>query len=142
MAGTPHDPLTVLAHLKRVLLRLVPQLPSISVGQQARAVIGVLLGVLLTGLLSHLALGASSATPLLIASIGASAVLAFAAPASPLAQPWSVFGGNVIAALVGVTCALFIPVPLLAGPISVAAALAAMFALRCLHPPKIGRAHV
>lgn len=123
------------ARLKRFLVRLVPQLPPLSAGQQARAVIGVLLGMLLTGFLSRLALGASPAAPLLIASIGASAVLAFAAPASPLAQPWSLFGGNVVSALVGVTCAIFIPAPLLAGPLAVAAALIAMLLLRCLHPP-------
>ncbi len=125
----------MLARLKRFLLRLVPQLPPLSAGQQARAVIGVLLGVLLTGFVSRLALGASPAAPLLIASIGASAVLAFAAPASPLAQPWSLLAGNIVSALVGVTCSLLIPVPLLAGPIAVAGALAGMFLLRCLHPP-------
>jgi CBS domain-containing membrane protein len=34
--------------------------------------------------------------------VGASAVLVFAVPNSPLAQPWAVVGGNTVSALVGV----------------------------------------
>lgn len=67
--------------------------------------------------------------------MGASAVLLFAVPASPLAQPWSIMGGNVIAALIGVTCAKLIGAPILAAGIAGALAIGAMFALRCLHPP-------
>jgi CBS domain-containing membrane protein len=44
--------------------------------------------------------------PLLVAPIGASAVLVFAVPASPLAQPRAVIGGNVVSALVGITVAM------------------------------------
>ncbi|KAG1308120.1 hypothetical protein G6F62_015100 [Rhizopus arrhizus] len=42
--------------------------------------------------------------------MGASAVLLFAAPASPLAQPWSILAGNLVSALIGVFCAQMIPV--------------------------------
>ncbi|WP_377404838.1 HPP family protein [Rhizobium helianthi] len=73
--------------------------------------------------------------PLLVAPMGASAVLLFAAPASPLAQPWSIIGGNTVAALIGVSCVLFIPHPLIAACVAVAAAIAAMLMLNCLHPP-------
>jgi CBS domain-containing membrane protein len=38
-----------------------------------------------------------------IAPMGASAVLLFGVPSSPLAQPWSIVGGNVLSALIGVT---------------------------------------
>ena len=59
-------------------------------------------------------------------------------PASPLAQPWSVIGGNVISGLVGVACVRWLghalPLPLLAG-LACGASIAVMFALRCLHPP-------
>ena len=34
--------------------------------------------------------------------------VAFAVPASPLAQPWNIVIGNTIAAVIGVTCALYI----------------------------------
>jgi CBS domain-containing membrane protein len=70
--------------------------------------------------------------------MGATAVLLFALPASPLAQPWAVIGGNVISALVGVACVHWLGNslnPALLGALAAALALGAMFALRCLHPP-------
>src|SRR5690606_8029755 len=76
-----------------------------------------------------------SDVPLLIAPMGASAVLLFAVPTSPLAQPWSIIGGNTIAALVGVTCARHIGDPMLAAALAAALAIALMMALKCLHPP-------
>lgn len=75
------------------------------------------------------------ALPFLIAPIGASAVLVFAVPASPLAQPWPVFGGNVLSAAVGVTVAHLVPDQMLAVGLAVAIAILAMSLLRCLHPP-------
>ena len=71
----------------------------------------------------------------LIAPIGASAVLVFTAPASPLAQPWPVVAGNTVSALVGVACAHLLPMPLLTAALAVGLAIALMMLLRCLHPP-------
>lgn len=71
----------------------------------------------------------------LMASLGASALLIFVLPSSPMAQPWAVIVGNVVSALVGVTCATYINDVLLALPIAVALSIMAMFILRCLHPP-------
>jgi CBS domain-containing membrane protein len=62
-------------------------------------------------------------------------VLLFAVPSSPLAQPWPLIGGNLCAALIGVTCAAHIDDVALAASLAVASAIGAMFALRCLHPP-------
>lgn len=75
------------------------------------------------------------ALPFLIAPIGASAVLVFAVPTSPLAQPWPVFGGNVLSAAVGVTVAHLVPDQMLAVGLAVAVSILAMSLLRCLHPP-------
>ena len=75
------------------------------------------------------------AFPYLLAAVGASAVLIFALPSSPLAQPWSVFGGYVVSATVGVVCARWIPVGPLAAGVAVGGAIAAMISLRCLHAP-------
>lgn len=69
------------------------------------------------------------------APIGASAVLLFAVPSSPLAQPWPIVGGNSISALVGVTVALFVHDPVIASGVAVALAIAAMLFTRSLHPP-------
>lgn len=62
-------------------------------------------------------------------------MLVFAVPASPLAQPWPVIGGNTISALVGVGMALLVPDPSFAAGLAVGGAILAMSLLRCLHPP-------
>ncbi|PWR22437.1 HPP family protein [Zavarzinia compransoris] len=94
---------------------------------------------MLTTLVTHLwreKLGVGpAALPLLVAPMGASAVLLFAVPASPLAQPWSIVGGNVLSALAGIACRLLIGDPTYAGAVAVAAAIAVMSLARCLHPP-------
>ncbi len=73
--------------------------------------------------------------PIIVAPLGASAVLVFAVPASPLAQPWPVIGGNTISALVGVAAFETIPQTAVAAGVAVGAAILAMSLLRCLHPP-------
>ena len=101
-----------------------------------RSAAGALLGITLAGLAVRLALGANpGGWPWLLAPLGASAVLVFAVPASPLAHPWSVFGGDLLSALVGLACAALIPWPPLAAAVAVAAAIAVMSVARCLHPP-------
>lgn len=108
--------------------------------EQARVAAGAALGILLTGLLAQAVLRAllpdvGGAWPWLVAPLGASAVLVFAVPSSPLAQPWAVLAGNTVSALVGVACARWLgPLPL-AAALAVAGAIGLMFALRCLHPP-------
>ncbi|PZQ24509.1 MAG: HPP family protein [Sphingopyxis macrogoltabida] len=72
---------------------------------------------------------------MLIAPIGASALLLFAIPSSPLAQPWAIIGGNVVSALVGVMTVKAAPSLPIAAGLSVGLSLAAMSVLRCLHPP-------
>ncbi|MGH8809776.1 MAG: HPP family protein, partial [Noviherbaspirillum sp.] len=103
--------------------------------ERARSLLGAVLGVFFTGLLSQFLTGSDSAAPWIAAPLGASAVLLFAVPASPLAQPWPVIGGNVLSALIGVSCAKLIGYPVVAASLAVGAAIMAMFALRCTHPP-------
>ncbi len=103
--------------------------------ERLRVVLGATLGMLLTALVGH---GSGSATadwPWLVAPLGASAVLVFAVPASPMAQPWAVLAGNTVSALVGVACLRWVGHLPLAAALAVGAAIALMFALRCLHPP-------
>jgi CBS domain-containing membrane protein len=111
-----------------------PQPHTASPTERGRAVAGALIGLLLTAAVSHLALGPQAAA-FLIAPMGASAVLLFCLPASPLAQPWSIIGGNLVSALIGVGCAKAIANPMLAAPLAGCLAIGAMFYLRCLHPP-------
>lgn len=113
-----------------------PILAGATLRDRAVACLGALLGIGLTGLVSRALLGGETALPLLMtASMGASAVLVFAVPASPLAQPWSVVGGHLISALTGILASRLIPDPMLACGVAVAAAIALMSLGRCLHPP-------
>ena len=77
----------------------------------------------------------SANTGILIASMGASAVLLFAVPHGQLSQPWSVFGGHTISATIGVSCALWITNEILAASVAVGLAIGMMYYLRCIHPP-------
>lgn len=73
---------------------------------------------------------------LMIGSFGASAVLLYAAPRSPLAQPRNLLGGHVISAVVGVSAwLLFHKTPMLAQAVAVSSAIALMQLTRTLHPP-------
>lgn len=123
-------------------VRILPLLrgnSAVSPGAILRGGAGAWLGLLFAGLVGRLLVGGEGlpllAHPLLVAPIGASAVLVFAVPASPLAQPRSVIGGNVVSALVGISVALLIPHPVVAAPVAVGLAIAAMMLLGCLHPP-------
>lgn len=73
--------------------------------------------------------------PIIVAPLGASAVLVFAVPASPLAQPWSVVGGNIVSTLVGVAVFRLVPDVAVAAGVAVGMAILAMSLARCLHPP-------
>ncbi|MGY1489174.1 HPP family protein [Methylobacillus pratensis] len=113
---------------------LKPQQSPVNHQEKLRACLGALLGILVSGFVSTWLLGVES-LPFLIAPLGASAVLLYAVPASPLAQPWSIMGGNLVSALVGVASLHWIASIPVAAAVAVALAIGLMFALRCLHPP-------
>lgn len=115
------------------LRAFIPAAHAVSRRERVAGAAGALLGLFLSEWIGRMALGQSS--PWFIAPMGASAVLLFAVPSSPLAQPWSIVGGNLVAALIGVSCAKLVGHPGIAGALAVALTIAAMFPLRCLHPP-------
>ncbi len=79
--------------------------------------------------------GVLQANLLFLASMGATAVLLFAAPLGPLSQPWNVIGGHIISAIIGVMIHQLISDQYIAGALAVGIAITAMYYLRCLHPP-------
>ncbi len=99
-----------------------------------RAFIGASLGIVITAMLSRWLLG-SSHVMWLVAPMGATAIIIFGLPASPLAQPWAVLCGHAVSAFAGVTCAITVADPAAAATLSVASAMVLMLLLRCLHPP-------
>ena len=80
-------------------------------------------------------LAAVTGLPLLIAPFGASAVLLFGQPKSPLAQPANVFGGYLVALCVASLCLLIFPTSWPFAALAVGLAIAAMAMLRVTHPP-------
>lgn len=116
------------------ILNWLPAAPHMSWAERQHSVLGALVGLTVSAGLCHIFFG--QLLLWFVAPMGASAVLLFVVPSSPLAQPWSVFGGNVVSALVGVACLQWLPVPLwlLAG-LAGSLAIAAMLLCRCLHPP-------
>lgn len=102
-----------------------------------RASLGAGLGILATGMLAQHFLATGVATTVfLIAPMGASAVILFCLPSSPLAQPWAMLMGNLVAAVCGVLFSHALPDHVaMAAALAMLSAIAGMFALRCLHPP-------
>lgn len=103
-------------------------------GEKWISAIGGFIGILAVLWISSAVLDHHGAA-MVIASMGASAVLLFAVPHGALSQPWPVVGGNLISGFIGVTCAQHIADPYVAGAIAVGLAIGAMYYLRCLHPP-------
>jgi len=117
------------------LKAFLPAPMMVSNPERTRAAIGGTVGIAITAFVSLLIAHALGLPTWLVAPLGASAVLVFAIPSSPLAQPWSVVGGNTVSALMGLVVCNLIPDPVLAGALAVGGAIGAMFVLRCLHPP-------
>nr|WP_216921007.1 HPP family protein [Synechococcus sp. CCAP 1479/9] len=104
--------------------------PSFLPAQVLLSWFGALLAITLLGLIS-----VASHYPLVAAPLGASSVLLFGHPDSPLAQPRNLLLGNGSAAIVSVACvAWFGTAPWVMG-LAVALAIAAGQVMRCLHPP-------
>ncbi|MCC5653269.1 HPP family protein [Nostoc sp. XA013] len=82
---------------------------------------------------SYLAIKTNS--PLLMAPFGATSVLIFGVPDSPLAQPRNVIGGNLLAAIVSLIILHFLGSSPLAMGMSVSTAIGIMQLTGTLHPP-------
>lgn len=101
---------------------------------------GAAIGICLTGIITALATGHGAHVPLLAAPLGASTVLVFVLPASPISQPWPIIAGNTISALSGIAVMQVIHDPVLASGLAVGLAIALMSLTRSLHPPGGGMA--
>jgi CBS domain-containing membrane protein len=112
-----------------------PLLAGASLKERLITCLGAMIGIVLTIIVCARFPRDIAALPLIVAPLGASAVLVFAVPSSPLAQPWPVIGGNVISTLIGVTVFKAVPDMMVAAGLAVGIAILVMSFLRCLHPP-------
>ncbi len=96
--------------------------------------IGGFIAILLIILISQWMLG-TIGSAVIIASMGASAVLLFAVPHGPLSQPWPLIGGHIISAVIGISCAKIITNDVVAASLAVGIAIGTMYYLKCIHPP-------
>lgn len=118
-----------------LLTKLFNQLaPRQSQLEMITSSLGAVIGIGLVAWVSYHIVG-SVGLPYVVASMGAAAVLLYAAPHSPLTRPWSFVGGHLVSAAVGVTCAAWVPDLFLASGLAVGLAIFAMHQLNCLHPP-------
>jgi len=120
--------------LLNILHYFVHESVPLSTGEKLRSALAAFVAILLVGSVTSIFVSGMS-LPVLVASMGASAVLLFAVSHSPLSQPWALIGGNIIPALIAVTCGKLVPDLILAAAISVSVSLFVMQFLRCLHPP-------
>lgn len=108
---------------------------SVSEREHWISAIGGLFGILVVLWVGQVWIG-GHAGMLAIASMGSTAVLLFAAPHGTMSQPWPVFGGHLVSALIGVTCVRWLGNDaMLTASLAVALSITAMYGLRCLHPP-------
>lgn len=90
-------------------------------------------GLLAIGMVAWLS--QASGMPWLMAPFGATCVLVFGLPASPLSQPANVIGGHLLSTALGLLAATLLPDAWWAGAVAVGLAIALMQMLRVTHPP-------
>ena len=124
-------------HVHQPLARLLGvEANTTSHAEKWLSIIGSTLGMAFACWLSSQLPGGNSLAWML-ASTGASAALIFAIPHGALSQPWPVLGGHVISAFIGVSCQRYLPTHEFAAIAATGLSIAAMYYLRCLHPPGV-----
>lgn len=122
--------------MKLKTLRGILGIESVAVSHRERIVsaVGGFFGILGIFLVTNIFVPIGSAG-LIVGSMGASAVLVFGVPHGPLSQPWHVFAGHLVSAVIGVSCANYIPDLFIASSVAVGLAIGVMHYIRAIHPP-------
>ncbi len=107
---------------------------NLSIKGKLLSVASCFIAILVVAWITH-KFSASPAYPIIVASMGASAVILFITPNSPLAQPWPLVGGQLISAIIGVVCAQAFTHTVFASACAVGGSVLVMLLFRCLHPP-------
>lgn len=102
--------------------------------ERAVASLGAAIGIGFSGGAAALLAGGHAGL-LLAASLGASSVILFAVPSSPLGQPWPVIGGTILSTACGTLAAQLLGHGVLAAGVAVGLSILVMSMTRSLHPP-------
>lgn len=116
--------------LARLRARLARQQPPQPLLRAFKAGTGGMLAIALVAVLGYL-----SDSRWIMAPFGASCVLLFSVPASPLSQPANVIGGHLLSTCVGLVVQALLPVTWWSMGLAVGLAIALMVVLRITHPP-------
>ena len=107
---------------------------NLSIKGKLLSVVSCFIAILVVAWITH-KFSASAAYPIIVASMGPSAVMLFIIPHSPLAQPWPLVGGQLVSAIVGIWSAQLFTDTALASACAVGVSVLVMLLFRCLHPP-------
>lgn len=111
---------------------LIANTPLVAPEERRKTSIGALIGMLVAAaILVH----QGEESGWLVAACGASAVILFALPHSPMAQPWSVIGSYLGAVLIALAVSALVPWTIAAVALALACTVWFMSRLNCLHPP-------
>ncbi|PHM35802.1 HPP family protein [Xenorhabdus innexi] len=106
----------------------LPSKPSLS--ELMKGLAGGFLGILMLGYLSQ-----ATEFRWLMAPFGATCVILFVAPASPLSQPRNIIGGHFLTTLVGLIALYTLGNSMMVMALAVGAAIMLMQWFRMVHPP-------
>lgn len=98
------------------------------------SIVGAFIATLLASFFSNNILE-TQGLPMVLASTGASAMLIFGVPHSPVSQPWPIVGGHLISAFIGVSAYYLVPNPVLASSLAICGAMLVMHLTGSMHPP-------
>ncbi len=121
-------------NIKDLFASFRPGFDSTSLAEKFRSAVAAMFGILLLGEALHF-LPEEGHSLMLFASMAAVAVLIYAAPHSPMAQPWPLLIGNLLSGVVGWLCSISIPDPVIAAACAVGLAILVMHLTHSLHPP-------
>jgi len=125
--------------IARILHSFLPQRSAVPFAERLLSAVAAGVGLfLLAGVLELLS--QPHAPLLLLSPMGASALLLYAAPHSPFAQPWNLVAGHLVSAVAAWVTLRVTHDPLLSAGLAVGAAIFVMYLFECLHPPAAGTA--
>lgn len=101
-------------------------------GFKLALVAGIAAAAVIAGVLH---IGDVFGVPMMVASFGATAVLLFATPTSPVSQPVNIIAGHFVAALVGLSLVAILPDNYFLAGLSVGVSITVMMVLGIVNPP-------